>query len=84
MTNEEALDVLMNKIQIDVRCTDDFQRDKKCLFKCKDALEKQIPKKVIHKVDHIEAWYCPVCKAWQNDTGYFCDRCGQALDWSEE
>lgn len=45
MTYEEALDVLMNKIQIDVSLTEDFNRDYDCLTKCKEALEKRIPKR---------------------------------------
>lgn len=44
MTYKEALDVLMHQIQIDVRYTTDFERDHSCLYKCKEALEKQIPK----------------------------------------
>lgn len=57
MTYEEALDVLMNKIQIDVNFTEDFNRDYDCLTKCKEAVEKQIPKKP--ETRYGITYYCP-------------------------
>lgn len=60
MTYEEALDVLMNKIQIDVNFTEDFNRDYDCLTKCKEALEKQIPKK--HEIGRPYTWIDSVIK----------------------
>lgn len=54
-----------------------------------EALEKQIPKKPIHKHKN---YYCPICKedgwvlwddAEPNDFDNFCGKCGQALDWSD-
>lgn len=53
-----------------------------------EALEKQMPKKPIHKHKN---YYCPICKedgwvlwddAEPNDFDNFCGKCGQALDWS--
>ena len=55
-----------------------------------EALEKQIPKKVV-KVD-IWTYKCPICGAnVETDCGdymldyrlNYCDNCGQKLDWSD-
>jgi hypothetical protein len=53
------------------------------------ALEKQIPKKLIHitRNEHCEkviGYGCPTCKADVSGSGFYCWKCGQALDWSEE
>lgn len=91
MTYEEALDVLMNKIQIDVNFTEDFNRDYDCLVKCKEALEKQIPKKQDkHFIENGFGFFC--CKETGKTIRYplvsftdleFCPRCGQKIDCSE-
>lgn len=39
MDYKEALDVLVNKISIDVEHSEDLERDYQCLEKCKEALE---------------------------------------------
>ena len=57
---------------------------------CKEALEKQIPKKPIKTNEDFEAtsgrwiidWECPVCGNPYADDSY-CSCCGQALDWSD-
>ena len=95
MTAKEALDVLINKIQIDVRCTDDFERDNNCLYRCKVALEKEIAQKPIIEHDAItgeKTYFCPRCRGinistdcgdpFYDMTLNFCDDCGQAIDWS--
>ena len=56
------------------------------------ALEKQIPKKVvprhIRKYDGFDDGECPTCgnsvlrDGFSNDV--YCDYCGQKLDWSDE
>ena len=49
------------------------------------ALEKQIPEKVII-VSNLET-YCPYCENELIDNYYdfsYCDKCGQKLDWSVE
>lgn len=63
MTYKEALDVLMHQIQIDVRYTTDFERDRSCLYKCKEALEKQIPKEPEYETLSNGDFYvyCPTC-----------------------
>lgn len=52
----------------------------KCRDKCREALEKQIPKKPI--IDEEKFAICPSCKA--DVTDIYCGVCGQALDWSDE
>lgn len=65
-------------------CTkDDFVIDKAI-----EALEKQIPKKVIWKHfdssgDPLPLPYCSTCGRSVMRSDY-CDNCGQRLDWSEE
>lgn len=63
-----------------------------------NALEKQIPKKVIREFKSIggaitcfETSVCPICEMdfYIDDLGQtmycdFCPDCGQALDWSDE
>lgn len=56
-----------------------------------EALEKQIPKRVILGYDEQDSICCPNCKGellsmdwydhWKCN---YCEFCGQALDWSEE
>lgn len=56
------------------------------------ALEKQIPKKPMHFEQPImemsDVWEydcCPVCgEEVREEYDYFCDNCGQAIDWSDE
>ena len=56
------------------------------LLMCKEALEKQIPKKLLYI--GIEQC-CPVCKDGicligdDGCYGNYCANCGQALDWSD-
>ena len=45
-----------------------------------EALEKQIPKKIIDYGYKTRVGFCPDCEAVV--TSDFCDNCGQALDWS--
>ena len=66
-----------------------------CRDKCREALDKQIPKKIICEVVEIQSegmqgyiryLKCPNCK-WNIDkenTVDFCPNCGQAIDWSDE
>lgn len=53
------------------------------------AIEKQIPKKPIHISTEFKEYgfltgYCPICKEGVYQDMYYCDMCGQSLDWSEE
>ena len=56
-----------------------------------NALEKQIPTKVLHSYDDTvdENWCsCPICCSglgWYHRKHYkYCMNCGQKLDWSDE
>ena len=59
------------------------------LLMCKEALEKQIPKKPIEDGYYDEPCVCPNCGSnvineADNDYRFnCCYRCGQALDWSD-
>lgn len=64
-----------------------FVDDKTALEMAIQALEKQIPKKVIWKYAFYWAC-CPNC-GYNNfdvekEESNFCPDCGQALDWSDE
>ena len=61
------------------------------------ALEKQIPKKPVEIINDNEcqigariipkgaiAQKCPVCDSFTSRSCNYCQKCGQALDWSEE
>ena len=52
---------------------------------CKEALEKQIPKKVEVIDKNYGIYTCPTCGESVRHMVYkYCCRCGQELDWSEE
>ena len=49
----------------------------------KEAREKQVEKKPIHKEFELGNYYeCPICG--DITLRDYCGKCGQALDWSEE
>ena len=64
------------------RNTDDFEMriSKDCYKLIREALEKQIPKKL-----KDDGWlYCPICgRDVLMDRFNYCPDCGQALDWSD-
>lgn len=80
MTNEEALS-LLNDMEFD-KNYQGVQEYTEMLIVCKEALEKQIPKKVTKLA-------CPSCnriflfRHGEKRKGDYCDNCGQALDWSD-
>ena len=50
-----------------------------------EALEKQIPKKIIFKSGFKGLRYCPCCNVRFIGWGMkYCGECGQALDWSDD
>ena len=51
-----------------------------------EALEKQIPKKPITTKDGNKSCSCGlvVQTGYIRNCLYYCDNCGQAIDWSEE
>lgn len=96
MTLEEAIDFILNKIQIDVRfCSDeDIKKTEAALKLAISALEKQIPKKPKYEdVDNIYGAIKRTCTACGDvcmvsngakSYEHYCRQCGQALDWSDD
>ena len=82
MTAQEALS-LLNDMEFD-KNYQGVQEYTEMLIVCKEALEKQIPKKpdcgygIFYSED---ARLCPVCGGPNPDT--YCGTCGQRLDWSD-
>lgn len=92
MTPEEAIEIITNAIQ-----TDNMTAEQdKALAIVQKATEKQIAKKVkkIKFTNGTINYGCPICKRKiiSKVDGEFCggaiddycNRCGQALDWSDE
>ena len=80
MTAEEAI----NQIAVAEAVWGDIM-DSSASFKTAiEALEKQIPKKVIFRSGFKGLRYCPCCNVRFIDWGMkYCGECGQALDWSD-
>ena len=76
---EDALREMLYQVY---RNTDDFEMriSKDCYKLIREALEKQIPKKL-----KDNGWlYCPFCgRDVLMDKFDYCSHCGQALDWSD-
>ena len=86
MTPQEALEALkIEQIVIEgkaVRVAKFFEG----ISVANEALEKQIPKKVVEKkfVEDVSLNYCPCCNVRFIGWGMkHCGECGQALDWSD-
>lgn len=88
MTEQEALEILNNECE-------DVGKVQLALHIARKALEKQIPKKIIHHKNRLknkmgcfiteEYWECPCCGRIHEEYYSFeyCD-CGQRLDWGNE
>ena len=95
MTLEEAIDFILNKIQIDVRfCSDeDIEKTEAALKLAISALEKQMPKQPKYEdVDNVYGAIKRTCTAsgdvcmvskGAKPYEHYCRQCGQALEWSE-
>ena len=94
MNYELARDILLKKF--DNLCGNYLYQNadkieyEQALYDGAQALEKQIPKKVILGYDERDSICCPNCKgeiAEMDDYDYYkhnyCPDCGQALDWSD-
>lgn len=87
MMYEEALRGVLHQVY---RNTDDFEMriSKECYKLIIEALEKQIPKKPIFESEQTSPFgvddvpYCPSCRCDLPEVSY-CEKCGQALDWSD-
>ena len=83
MTHEEALEILYKGIAPNPTANNE------CIKLCKNALEKQIPKKpklMENPLINSKYWfYCPNCNASRHTDikVKHCSFCGQALDWSD-
>lgn len=94
MTVQEAIEWLkaINAVQKESVHKSSLLQRKEALHMAIEALEKQIPKKVIYR-DNCgnETPYqsrCPKCYEAINDTWYWageswCPYCGQKLDWGD-
>lgn len=56
------------------------------LILARQALEKQMPKKIkkFTYPKNIVYMYCPECDEGIDENNLFCSRCGQKLDWEVE
>ena len=87
MMYEETLREVLHQVY---RNTDDFEMRilKECYKLIIEALEKQIPKKPIFESEQTSPFgvddvpYCPSCRCDLPEVSY-CEKCGQALDWSD-
>lgn len=86
MTNQEAIQGLKNLFsehELDLPCTDSLE----VLNMAIEALEKQIPKKVVNVDDFSDYAECPSCGGIATDNlgclyGW-CRKCGQKLERGE-
>ena len=92
MTPQEALEML-NDVEFSEKYQGKQEYTDMLLF-CKEALEKQIPKKLTHEATLYRCFTCPTCKnvidEFTDFTGeryrvtvQYCKFCGHALDWSD-
>ena len=82
MTENEAIK------QLKTQRTFTYGSDAKVLGMAINALEKQIPKKLINTCQYVSGC-CPNCKKYISDWLEYnkfmcCPYCGQKLDWSDE
>lgn len=66
-----------------------YPKDVKCFKIAIEALEKQIPKKILRAtINRDTEVCCPTCKefvCFSDVNNYeYCPRCGQKLDWSKK
>lgn len=78
MTPQEALNLLNDTEFAEKHQGKEEYTD--MLLMCKEALEKQIPKKPKNS-EGTTYFYCPYCDS--NNINEYCGDCGQALDWSD-
>ena len=80
MTIKEAIGQLKCNVEGDYINLDDLEAFNLAI----PALEKQIPKKVVPTQQPCKSRFaCSICDKRLYSKQKFCDRCGQALDWSD-
>lgn len=99
LTPEEKVELpnLSEVYEIAIQALEDIQKYRTIgtVEECREAMERQIPKKPMYEVDDYDAyddsgsliydtWICPQCES-RYEVGYddydFCPNCGQAIDW---
>ena len=85
MTTKKAIEILKRVDELECK----FEGYTTALDIAVQALEKQLPKKPIVKpYFYGKKYYCSECQhyicAEYNTKEFYCSRCGQALDWSDE
>lgn len=101
MTNEKALQGFEEYCETCRKNCEEAGAELVCacckVKRAKEAIEKQIPKKVVRKHKKHARWYnddyfCPSCgetaetenaDPFERYALNWCDHCGQKLDWSE-
>ncbi len=92
MTAKKALE-LLNDVEFSEKYQG-VQEYTEMLIVCKEALEKQIPKKPYFGealgFKGFFGYLCPICRNWllypdeiPNSRDSFCSFCGQKIDWTE-
>ena len=86
MTENEAIELIENDLKLHSK--DLSSKYKNGLRMAINALEKQMPKKLINTCQYVSGC-CPNCKKYISDWLEYdkfmcCPYCGQKLDWSEE
>lgn len=90
---EEEIARLENAPKINgCEMTDEWKEQLEFCKTAKSAIEKQIPKKINNFsedsdisacVPKTKSGNCPICNAFIWGERAYCEKCGQALDWSE-
>lgn len=89
MTYKEAKDILrVAAAEVEWNCPLDYTEAFK---KAEEALDKQIPQRPINLSNapldaYCAIFRCPRCKGRlkMKSKGAYCDKCGQAIDWSDD
>ena len=86
MTENEAIKLIENDLKLNSKYLS--SKYKNGLRMAINALEKQMPKKLINTCQYVSGC-CPNCKKYISDWLEYnkfmcCPYCGQKLDWSEE
>lgn len=73
MTNQEVIKILRHYVSN----KEHYEATELVL----SALEKQTPKEPLITDNYHPYYCCPFCKHILNVDQYYCERCGQAIDW---